>query len=160
MLNMDFDLLRYESSGFFDQATQAGSAGVCGNQTVSGATAFNAAVESMLSDLQTATPKVNGYFAATNKQVIGGTGNATTVYGVAQCVETITKTGCEDCLQVAYENLQGCLPDADGRAVDVGCFLRYSATPFFADNQTTNLTPFLSSGKSSSSNKHFQVNIN
>ncbi|KAF3450331.1 hypothetical protein FNV43_RR06411 [Rhamnella rubrinervis] len=44
---------------------------------------------------------------------------------------------------------QGCLPDADGRAVDAGCFLRYSTTPFFADNQTTDLTPFLSNGGSS-----------
>lgn len=145
--------MRYESSGFFDQTTQAGNTGVCGNQTVSGATtAFNAAVESMLSDLLTATPKVNGFFAATNKQVTGAIGNATMVYGVAQCVETITNTGCEDCLKVAYGNLQGCLPDADGRAVDAGCFLRYSTTPFFADNQTTNLTPFLSNGNWSSNN--------
>ncbi|KAF3450332.1 hypothetical protein FNV43_RR06412 [Rhamnella rubrinervis] len=95
--------LRYESSGFFDQTTQAGNTGVCGNQTVSVATAaFNAAVESMISDLLTATPKVNGFFAATNEQVTGGIGNATMVYGVAQCAETITDTGCEDCLKVAY----------------------------------------------------------
>lgn len=99
----------------------------------------------MLVDLETATPKTNGYFAATLKQVIGELN--TTVYGVAQCAETITKTGCEECLKVAFGNLQGCLPDSGGSAVDSGCFLRYSDTSFFAANQTTNLTPFLKKGE-------------
>ncbi|PSS00288.1 LRR receptor-like serine/threonine-protein kinase [Actinidia chinensis var. chinensis] len=49
---------------------------------------------------------------------------------------------------VAYGNLQSCPPDAEGRAVDAGCFLRYSDTPFFSDNQTTNISPFLGGGGS------------
>lgn len=98
----------------------------------------------MLRDLEVATPRIHGYFAA-SKRAVANAGNST-LYGVAQCAETISQTGCQDCLTVAYQNIQGCLPDADGRAIDAACFLRYSDTPFFADNQTTNITPFLGAG--------------
>lgn len=95
-------------------------------------------------DLQVATSNINGFFTA-SKVVVSGSAN-TTIYGVAQCAETTSQIGCLDCLKVAYTNVQSCLPDTDGRAVDAGCFLRYSATSFFPDNQTTNITPFLKKG--------------
>ncbi|KAM5558337.1 cysteine-rich receptor-like protein kinase 2 [Rosa sericea] len=141
--------LRYEGHGFFDQtvATDLGNGAHCENQTGSPATNVTAAAEELLMDLQVATPKINGFFAA-SKEVVSGSGN-TTVYGMAQCAETTTETGCQDCLKVAYRNIQSCLPNTDGRAVDAGCFLRYSATSFFPDNQTTNITPFLEKGGNS-----------
>ncbi|XP_004293009.1 PREDICTED: cysteine-rich receptor-like protein kinase 3-like [Fragaria vesca subsp. vesca] len=138
--------LRYESSAFFDQTTLPGNVGLCGNQTGSPATTFTAAAEELLMDLQVATSNINGFFTA-SKVVVSGSAN-TTIYGVAQCAETTSQTGCLDCLKVAYTNVQSCLPDTDGRAVDAGCFLRYSATSFFPDNQTTNITPFLKKGNS------------
>ncbi|KAL6285100.1 hypothetical protein ACE6H2_009490 [Prunus campanulata] len=141
--------LRYESAEFFDQTTLPGNVGLCSNKTTSQATAFSAAAGKLLVDLQLATPKINGFFAATKNEVVSsGSGNET-VYGVAQCAETISKTGCQDCLNVAYANLQSCLPDTDGRAVDAGCFLRYSTTSFFPDNQTTNIASFLKTGGNS-----------
>lgn len=73
-------------------------------------------------------------------------GTNSTVYGVAQCAESISQTGCQDCLTVAYGNIQSCLPNGDGRAIDAACFIRYSDSPFFADNQTTDITPFLGGG--------------
>ncbi|KAL5810196.1 hypothetical protein ACOSQ4_026764 [Xanthoceras sorbifolium] len=144
----------YESSPFYDQSTQEGRFGFCGNRTASQATAFSAAVNELVENLQVATPKINGFFAASKKEVVGsgGGGNDTAVYGVAQCVETISESGCRDCLATAYDNIQRCFSNAFGWAVDVGCFLRYSDTSFFADNQTTNLTPFLKNG-SSNNNK-------
>ncbi|KAA8530696.1 hypothetical protein F0562_005370 [Nyssa sinensis] len=72
---------------------------------------------------------------------------------MAQCAETVSASGCKDCLTVAYGNIASCLPEADGRAFDAGCFLRYSDTAFFADNQTTNITPFLGGGGGSSKKK-------
>ena len=77
--------------------------------------------------------------------VVGG--NAT-MYAVAQCVETASESGCQDCLKIASSNAQRCLPNADGRAYDAGCFLRYSDTPFFADNQTIDINQFLGNGES------------
>ncbi|KAA8547678.1 hypothetical protein F0562_004107 [Nyssa sinensis] len=74
------------------------------------------------------------------REVVGG---GVTVYGVAQCAQTVSQSGCRDCLRVAHSNIRSCPPEADGRAVDAGCFMRYSDTPFFADNQTTNIAPYL-----------------
>ncbi|XWS44620.1 hypothetical protein CRYUN_Cryun15aG0063600 [Craigia yunnanensis] len=146
-------ILRYESNNFYDQNTQEGHSMICGNESASAPSAFEPAVRGLLADLQVATPRINGYFVATKKEVIvgsgGGSGGNTTVYGVAQCIETITESGCLDCMQVVTTDIQRCPPNKDGRAVDVGCFLRYSDSPFFADNQTTDITPFLPTGSSS-----------
>ncbi|KAK6912367.1 Gnk2-homologous domain [Dillenia turbinata] len=133
--------LRYESNNFYDQTTLPGNANKCGNKTATQASAFASAVSELVADLITATPKIKGFFAATKKEVSGSSGRA--VYGVAQCAETVSPSGCLQCLQVAQNNIQGCPPNTDGRAFDAGCFLRYSDTAFFADNQTTNIAPFL-----------------
>nr|GMC56887.1 cysteine-rich receptor-like protein kinase 2 [Ipomoea batatas] len=51
-------------------------------------------------------------------------------------------------------NIQNCLPKSgSGRAVDVGCFLRYSNKHIFANNQTTNLATFLGGGGRSGKKK-------
>ncbi|XP_059449583.1 cold-responsive protein kinase 1-like [Corylus avellana] len=140
--------LRYESSSFYDQTTQPGNKGVCENQTASQTPAFSTVVKELLADLQVATPRINGFFGASKKEVVGDDGN-TTVYAVAQCAETVSENGCQDCLTVASTNAELCLPGRVGRAIDAGCFLRYSDTPFFADNQTTDISPFLGNGSSS-----------
>ncbi|KAM6575537.1 hypothetical protein CsatA_023864 [Cannabis sativa] len=142
--------LRYEANEFFDQATVQGNVAIfCGKQTIppsaEAAAAFTSTVDDVLLALQAATPKINGYFAAEKRQVpvsVAGDQNLT-VYGVAQCAHTVSRSGCLDCLKVAYANLQHCLPDLDGKAIDAGCFLRYSNASFFDDNQTTNLAPYL-----------------
>ncbi|PIN06261.1 Serine/threonine protein kinase [Handroanthus impetiginosus] len=143
--------LRYESNNFYNQTTLPGNVQICGNRTAPQAATFTVEAQALLRDLEVATPRINGYFAATTRQVSNG-GNLT-IYGVAQCAETISQTGCEDCLTVAYGNIQGCLPNADGRAIDAACFLRYSDRAFFADNQTTDITPFLGGGGGGNSSK-------
>ncbi|XWS11623.1 hypothetical protein CRYUN_Cryun37aG0014500 [Craigia yunnanensis] len=134
--------LRYESNMFYQQSTQVGNVGICGNRTASQQSVFETTVERLLGDLIKATPRISSLFAASNKEVVGVNGNVT-VYGVAQCVETIDERGCKQCLQVAYANIQRCPPDSDGRAVDTGCFLRYSDIPFFGANHTIDIRPFL-----------------
>ncbi|KAJ0974287.1 hypothetical protein J5N97_016252 [Dioscorea zingiberensis] len=94
----------------------------------------------LMLDLSQATPRIGKYFAAA---VRNG------VYAVAQCVETVAESTCDDCLSVAYRNIEGCPPDAEARAVDAGCFMRYSDEAFFPANQTVDLNPFLDSGSSS-----------
>ncbi|XP_027334625.1 cold-responsive protein kinase 1-like isoform X2 [Abrus precatorius] len=136
--------LRYESERFYDQTTEPGNGVVCGN-TSANSTGFRANGQQLLMDLQIATPKVKGFYAATKIQVPG----SSAIYAVAQCVETATESNCLNCMQVAYNNLQSCLPKIDGRAYDAGCFMRYSMSPFFADNQTIDITPYLEQGGSS-----------
>jgi hypothetical protein len=51
------------------------------------------------------------------------------------------------CLNVAVGNIDGCPPNSDGRAVDAGCFMRYSDKPFFPANATVDLAAYLRSGE-------------
>ncbi|XP_021655998.2 cold-responsive protein kinase 1-like isoform X2 [Hevea brasiliensis] len=137
--------LRYERSDFYGETTRDANREFCGNRNTSAlVTAFQTAVKGLVNDLQIATPRINGFFAASKREVVGA--NNESVYGIAQCVQTIDSAGCLACMQVAFTNVQRCPPIADGRAVDSGCFMRYSDTPFFADNQTINLEPFLKTG--------------
>lgn len=94
-----------------------------------------------------ATPKIKTFFAAAKRQVFdGGPTAIATVYVVAQCVENISRSDCDTCLSRAYINVETCPPQAGGSSVDAGCFLRYSDTPFFSDNDVTDIAIYLERG--------------
>ncbi|CAN6287941.1 unnamed protein product [Urochloa humidicola] len=136
---LDGCMIRYESTAFFDQATLPGNTQLC-NGPAAGDTAagFAATARALVADLAAAVPHVPGLAAATAS---GG------MYATAQCVETVGESGCAQCLKVALGNIEGCPPNTDGRAVDVGCFMRYSDKPFFPANATVDLAPYLRSGE-------------
>ncbi|KAI9100236.1 hypothetical protein K1719_024454 [Acacia pycnantha] len=126
--------LRYETNSFFEKTTEDINAVSCGNQTVGESfTTFTSFVQQVLKNLQTATPKKQGFFAAT-KIELPHKNNSTTIYAFAQCIETITQSGCFNCLDTGYKNMQTCLPNSDGRAYADGCFMRYSTSSFFPHN--------------------------
>ncbi|XBI23698.1 hypothetical protein VPH35_048879 [Triticum aestivum] len=129
---------RYESLPFFNETTGPGNRQICNGSTVAGG-AFNGAVQALVSDLAIAVPRFPRLVA-----MAAGAG----VYAMAQCVETVGAGGCAQCLEVASSNIDLCPPNSDGRAVDVGCFMRYSDKPFFPANETADLAPYLRSGKS------------
>ncbi|CAL4917215.1 unnamed protein product [Urochloa decumbens] len=135
-------VIRYESEAFFDQATLPGNTQICSGPAV-GDTAggFGVTARALVADLAAAVPHVPGLAAATAS---GG------MYAAAQCVETVREDGCAQCLKVALGNIDGCPPNTDGRAVDAGCFMRYSNWPFFPANATVDLAAYLRSGKKSS----------
>ncbi|KAH1160072.1 hypothetical protein AAZX31_11G213000 [Glycine max] len=139
-------ILRYENNDFFDQYRITGSHSLCGDQAADESTGFGTIGQQVLIDLQIATPKISGYFAATKTHIAGGA-----IYAVAQCAETLTQHNCLDCLSIQQIGVQGCLPNTNARVVDPsGCFMRYSEIPFFADNQTIDISPFLKQGGGSS----------
>ncbi|MED6197788.1 hypothetical protein PIB30_059972 [Stylosanthes scabra] len=147
-VTFDGCFLRYDSEMFYDKTTEPGNDGVlCGSMsTKDTASTFGATVTQVLKNLQLATPRIKGFFAATKTQLDSGG----SVYAVAQCVETATNSSCLDCLTFGFVNLQSsCIPTIDGRAYNAGCFMRYSTSPFFADNQTIDITPYLKQGGSS-----------
>ena len=102
----------------------------------------------MLMNLQRATPTMTRFSVATKTQVPS---DGSILYGFSQCIETITPSDCEDCLNAQYNNMQTCLSSSDGRATANGCFMRYSTTSFFPDNQTIDIaTPLKKQGNISS----------
>ncbi|KAG2383810.1 Cysteine-rich receptor-like protein [Vigna angularis] len=53
------------------------------------------------------------------------------VYALAQCWKTVGEKGCGDCLKKAGNEVRGCLPKKEGRALNSGCYLRYSTVKFY-----------------------------
>ncbi|KAE8680899.1 Cysteine-rich receptor-like protein kinase 42 [Hibiscus syriacus] len=53
------------------------------------------------------------------------------VYALAQCWESLTPAECRQCLQKAAETVRGCVPKEEGRALNAGCYLRYSTSRFY-----------------------------
>eukprot|EP00253_Pinus_taeda_P022494 PITA_22494 len=135
--------LRYESNNFYAQATGPGNTQFCGATKASGVSnQFSETAQNLIGDLITAAPKSAGLFAAHTSQ---GPSNST-IYALASCLRSINESGCSECLGIAEGNIRNCLPQTEGRAVDVGCYLRYATYPFFPSNATTDLKALLSSG--------------
>ncbi|KAI3808380.1 hypothetical protein L1987_24329 [Smallanthus sonchifolius] len=109
---------------------------LCGNQSSSQPTTFNQVVDGVLSNIRDATPKTSNFYVASTRQVISE--NAT-VYVTSQCIENINQAICQTCMNSAYDKSNDCLPSTQGRFSDMACFARYSETPFFDDNQTTDI---------------------
>ncbi|CAI9272118.1 unnamed protein product [Lactuca saligna] len=132
--------VRYENNNFYADANIRAGIVICGNITSPQQTEFRKTVEGLISDLRTATPRTSDFYAASTRALPDSSG---TVYGIAQCNQNLSQSVCEDCLNSRYSSLDDCLPNTNGRAIDNGCFMRYSSTPFFGQNQTTNIAPLL-----------------
>ncbi|XP_028801985.1 cysteine-rich receptor-like protein kinase 2 isoform X2 [Neltuma alba] len=115
--------LRYDISvAFFGATTQSINSASCGNQTITEepAISFTSAVQQILMNLQTATPRITGFSVATKAQVPT---NGPTIYAFAQCTETITQSECQNCLNVLYNNMQSCLPNSEGSSNNKGAII-------------------------------------
>ncbi|XP_059068937.1 probable serine/threonine-protein kinase PBL21 [Cryptomeria japonica] len=131
--------LRYESIYFYDLYTDSTNKPLCGDVDAANSDLISATGRSLISDLCTATPQIKDYFAA---QTRNGPSN-TTIYGLAFCVRSLEEDSCKSCLNIAQGNINKCFPNSEGRAIDAGCYLRYSSEPFFPSNATVDLVPFL-----------------
>uniref|UniRef100_F6GSL9 Cysteine-rich receptor-like protein kinase 1 n=1 Tax=Vitis vinifera TaxID=29760 RepID=F6GSL9_VITVI len=65
--------------------------------------------------------------------VAGMKGGAVVAYALAQCWKTVDQKGCRDCLVNAESAVRRCLPGSEGRALNAGCYLRYSTEKFYND---------------------------
>ncbi|KAL0701380.1 hypothetical protein Bca4012_057502 [Brassica carinata] len=54
-----------------------------------------------------------------------------TVHGLAQCWEPLSRSGCVDCLSIASEQIGSCLGKDEGRALNAGCYMRFSTQKFY-----------------------------
>lgn len=99
------------------------------NLTSLTATAFQERVGRVLTNVTNSAVANNGYAVAGEDD--NSAGNNLGAYALAQCWRTVTKTGCSDCLANAVSKIKGCVPGTDGRAMNAGCFLRYSTQKFY-----------------------------
>lgn len=62
-----------------------------------------------------------------------GIGEVNGLFGLAQCWGSVESDGCRVCLEKAKREIGSCLPSREGRALNAGCYLRYSTVKFYND---------------------------
>ncbi|GLJ51900.1 hypothetical protein SUGI_1102550 [Cryptomeria japonica] len=142
--------LSYDQNYNYDVTPQA----LCGNVDATNSDLISATGRSLISDLCTAAPGLKDYFAAETRQ---GLSNMLRY----MCLNlAIFEDSCKNCLSNAQININKCFPVSEGRAIDVGCYLRYSSEPFSTSNiATIELAGFLPTGKKASSPKSIILGV-
>ncbi|CAA3005910.1 cysteine-rich receptor kinase 42 [Olea europaea subsp. europaea] len=88
---------------------------------------FNKTVEDLIHNVTTSAALNAGYAVAGLKGV----------YGLADCWKTLSANGCRECLTAAGREVMECLPSREGRAMNAGCYLRYSTKKFYSNHSDT-----------------------
>ncbi|KAD7478584.1 hypothetical protein E3N88_01720 [Mikania micrantha] len=137
--------IRYENFNFYAESRVRGGSIQCNNGSFNQQPEFRKTTNGLLSDLRIAIPKTSNFYAASTRGLASGN---VTVYAIGQCNLNLSKTDCANCINLRYTALDTCLPGSSGRSMDGGCFMKYSTTPFFRQDQRTNITPLLRNGDS------------
>ncbi|XP_027347744.1 cysteine-rich receptor-like protein kinase 2 [Abrus precatorius] len=128
---LDGCFMRAENYSFYNEYIGPGDKSVCGNSTKKN-TSFQAAAKKAVLSATQAAPNNKGY--AREKVVVSGTTNDS-AYVLANCWRSLDTRSCKACLENASSSLLGCLPWSEGRALNTGCFMRYSDTDFLNKEQ-------------------------
>ncbi|KAG8383206.1 hypothetical protein BUALT_Bualt05G0160400 [Buddleja alternifolia] len=123
---LDGCFLRAENYNFFQEYTGPNDHAVCGNITRNDS-AFRDSTRRVLSQAVLAAPNNNGY--ARGEVAVSRAVNDS-IYVLANCWRTLNASSCRACLENASKSIWGCLPASEGRALNTGCFMRYSDTNF------------------------------
>ncbi|XP_051144808.1 cysteine-rich receptor-like protein kinase 2 [Andrographis paniculata] len=123
---LDGCFMRAENYSFFHEFTGPDDHARCGNSTRKDS-AFQASARQALSQVVSAASVNNGYGRA-QVPVAGRTNES--AYVLADCWRTISPSSCRACLENASASISKCLPWSEGRALNTGCFMRYSDTNF------------------------------
>ncbi|KAG0450217.1 hypothetical protein HPP92_026857 [Vanilla planifolia] len=141
---LDGCFLEYADRNVSANSVDSSDAIECGNSTLarSPPMSFVNSTAELVGKLTAAAYRKEGYYE------VGSVGvtSQMTVYAMAQCWRSLNISGCRNCLEKGRRSLVGrCLPtfSADAKAMNAGCFVRYSLEPFYLE-----ATP--SSGDSSS----------
>lgn len=132
---LDGCFMRSANYSFFTEYTGPEDKIKCGN-----ATRKSRVFEQMAQQaLQEATDKapVNGGYAKASALRSGVLNES--AYVLVNCWRTLTESSCRACLKNASASVVGCLPWSEGRALNTGCFLRYSDTNFLNADQSSGL---------------------
>ncbi|XP_009618146.1 cysteine-rich receptor-like protein kinase 42 [Nicotiana tomentosiformis] len=130
---LDGCFLRYENYDFFDESVQKNSSSyVCGVPTDITNDQymkrdFAARVDRAIANV-TSMSVVNKGFGATIVK-----SGLLAVYALGQCWDSLDVEICTKCLNNAGDMIRKCLPAAEGKAMNAGCYLRYSSNKFFGD---------------------------
>ncbi|KAK4791922.1 hypothetical protein SAY86_022357 [Trapa natans] len=123
---LDGCFMRAENYSFFQEYTGPNDTVVCGNQTRKGSS-FEGSARQALAQAVASAPGNKGYGRA--KVAVAGAMNQS-AYVLADCWKSLDRSSCQACLENALTSILTCLPWSEGRALNTGCFMRYSDTNF------------------------------
>ncbi|MQM07733.1 hypothetical protein Taro_040573 [Colocasia esculenta] len=135
---LDGCFMRAEKYDFYAEFAGPGDRARCGNATRRGA-GFEAAARQAVAEAAATAPRGEGNATV----AVSAAGDS--VYVLADCWRSLNASACGACLRNASASVAGCLPWSEGRALNTGCFLRYSDTNF--------LDPTVEVGGASGGNK-------
>ncbi|CBI28578.3 cysteine-rich receptor-like protein kinase 2 [Vitis vinifera] len=123
---LDGCFMRAQNYSFIEEYTGPSDHALCGNETRKNST-FQESARQAIKQAVADAPNNNGY--ARSKVMVPGTANES-AYVLANCWRTLNAISCRACLENASSSILGCLPWSEGRALNTGCFMRYSDTDF------------------------------
>ena len=123
---LDGCFMRSANYSFFQEYTGPGDRAICGNINRKNST-YEESVRQAVSSAVLAAPNQNG--SATARETVPGAVNEA-VYVLADCWRTLNANSCKACLENATASILECLPWSEGRALNTGCFMRYSDKDF------------------------------
>nr|XP_043635857.1 cysteine-rich receptor-like protein kinase 2 isoform X1 [Erigeron canadensis] len=124
---------RVQTYNFFQQYTGPDDTIICGNTTTK-STMFQNSTRQAVMNAATDALRNSDYFA---REEVTRIGYNDSVYVLAQCWNTLSPESCRACLMNASASITRCLPWSEGRALNAGCFMRYSDTDFLNPIPTT-----------------------
>ncbi|KAJ9176356.1 hypothetical protein P3X46_011676 [Hevea brasiliensis] len=122
---LDGCFMRSENYSFFEEYKGPGDEVVCGNTTRKNST-FGESAKQAVSTAVSSAPNNKGYARA--QMAVPGTNES--AYVLADCWRTLNASSCRACLENASASILKCLPWSEGRALNTGCFMRYSDRNF------------------------------
>ncbi|CAH9088137.1 unnamed protein product, partial [Cuscuta epithymum] len=122
-LFLDGCFIRYDRYNFLSESTDSRLDTANCSSASRGTAVFGAEARRLIDGVASDAVARGGY----------ATGKQNGVYGLAQCWKTVSGEGCRDCLEKARREVKGCLPSTEGRALNAGCYLRYSAVNFISN---------------------------
>ncbi|WOL02972.1 cysteine-rich receptor-like protein kinase 2 isoform X2 [Canna indica] len=132
---LDGCFMRSENYNFFLEYTGPLDKMKCGNRTRKGKVFEQVAQQGLLEAIDKA-PKNGGYAKIS---ILKTNGQNESAFVLANCWQTLNESSCKACLKNASASVIQCLPRSEGRAINTGCFLRYSDTNFLNANQSNSL---------------------
>ena len=115
--------LRYDARNFSGVPNDAADASLCGGANASDPARLAAVVERVAGGLRIGPGKSSARAEAEEFGV--------RVFGAAECWRELGPGECEECLARARERVKGCVPATDGRALNAGCYMRYSTSRIY-----------------------------
>jgi hypothetical protein len=134
---LDGCFMRSENYSFFQEYKSPLDRAVCGNKTRQGLEFRTAAKDAVLRTVDAATVSKDMYARAKVKVPKTSEGS---VYVLANCWTTLNTNTCRSCLQSASASMLRCLPMSEARALNTGCFMRYSDTNFLNKESSNGLS--------------------